>query len=115
MVADHRRRQEEGTERLREAGEFAEWSRRDRESRLPPLTPQESEQLREYLRLVESHGMHMAAAVHESGGGARSKRRGGVGDAGDCPGCPVLSRAAAESGAAATAGTSEATFPSASA
>jgi hypothetical protein len=109
MVADHRRRQEEGTERLREAGEFAEWSRRDRESRLPPLTPQESEQLREYLRLVESHGMHMAAAVHESGGGVRSKRRG---EAGDCPGCPVLSRAAAESGAA---GTSEATFPSASA
>lgn len=65
MVSDHQRKQEEGLERLREAGEFAEWSRKDRESRVPPLTAEEREQLRDYLRLVERHGMHMVAARHD--------------------------------------------------
>jgi hypothetical protein len=89
IVSDTQRRQEEGLERLREAREFAEWSRKDREAKLPPLTEEEQEQLRAYLRLVESHGMHMVAARRDN------MAKGGRGDEspdGDCAGCPVLSQ-----------------------
>lgn len=67
-------------ERLREAKEFSEWSKKDRESRLPPLTDEQREQMRQYLLLVNSHGLRMALAD------ASNNRI-------DCPGCPVLDQA----------------------
>jgi hypothetical protein len=64
-------------ERLREAKEFAEWSRKDREKRLPPLTDEQQEQLREYLNIVSKHGLRKA---FEDPSGK------------ECVGCPVLGR-----------------------
>jgi integrase len=37
---------------LQEASQFAEWSHKDREERAPPLTPEQDEQLRNYLAFV---------------------------------------------------------------
>lgn len=36
----------------KEAGQFAAWSHQDREQRVPPLTPEQDEQLRNYLAFV---------------------------------------------------------------
>jgi hypothetical protein len=59
------RKNQEGLSRLKEAKEYAEWSRNDRESKVPPLTIEQREQLRNYLSIVEEHGLkHAFAAMH---------------------------------------------------
>lgn len=73
MVDDSSRRHKDGLERLKEAKEFAKWSKKDREERLPPLTPEQREQMRNYLHLVEQHGLNK-----------------GFDDAQGCVGCPVM-------------------------
>lgn len=80
IVDGNDRTQREGMERLREAKEFSEWSKKDRESRLPPLTDEQREQMRQYLLIVQSHGLKMALAD------ASDNKT-------DCPGCPVLDQA----------------------
>lgn len=60
MVDDSERRHLQGLEHLREAREFAEWSRKDREARLPKLTPEQNQQMNQYLRIVGEHGMSKA-------------------------------------------------------
>ena len=55
-MADTERQQRDGYARLEEAKSFAKWSEQDRESRLPPLTPEQERQMVQYLRLVEAHG-----------------------------------------------------------
>lgn len=57
IVKDHRKQQNEGLARLKEAREFAEWSHKDRESKVPQLTAEQRDQLNNYLRLVERHGV----------------------------------------------------------
>jgi len=81
IVRDTDRQHREGVERLKEAKEFAEWSRKDRESRLPKLTAEQKDQMRNYLRIVEDHGL--AKAFEDPTG------------KGDCEGggCPVLASA----------------------
>ena len=76
MVEDAERRQQNGLERLREAREFAEWSKKDREARLPKLTDEQREQMRQYLQIVEQHGVSKA-----------------IENAKQCVGCPVLAQA----------------------
>lgn len=56
IVADTERQQREGYARLEEAKSFANWSKADREARLPPLTAEQERQMAQYLRLVEAHG-----------------------------------------------------------
>jgi hypothetical protein len=56
MVNDTARRHQDALSRLREAEEYAKWSKKDREERLPPLTPEQREQMREYLKIVDQHG-----------------------------------------------------------
>ena len=80
MVDDHDRRQREGHEHLREAREFAEWSRKDREERLPQLTSEQEAQLTRYLQLVERHGWSKSLDVHSSG---RLEED-------NCEGCPAV-------------------------
>lgn len=49
---------EDATESYREAKEFAKWSAKDREDRrasLPPLTKEQEQQMREYLRMMQEH------------------------------------------------------------
>ena len=55
-MADTERQQKEGYARLEEAKQFAHWSKKDREARLPSLTPDQEAQMGQYLRLVEAHG-----------------------------------------------------------
>lgn len=48
----------DATEHYREAKTFAKWSAKDREERraeLPPLTLEQEQQLRQYLRLMQEH------------------------------------------------------------
>lgn len=82
IVSDTKRQQLDGVERLREAREFAEWSRKDREARFPKLNPEQREQMRQYLQLVEQHGLRKSFEA----------TRGEISDA-DCVGCPVLGQA----------------------
>ena len=57
MTEGARRQHQDGLERLRQGREFAEWSRKDQEARLPKLTDEQQEQMRQYLRLVNQHGL----------------------------------------------------------
>jgi len=54
---DVKRTHQDGVERLREAREFAEWSRKDREARLPKLTDEQRQQMQQYLQIVGQHGL----------------------------------------------------------
>jgi len=48
----------DATEHYREAKAFAKWSAKDREERraeLPPLTVEQEQQMRAYLRLMQEH------------------------------------------------------------
>lgn len=74
-MEDSKRQHVEGLERLKEAREFAEWSRKDKEARLPELTDEQREQMRQYLQLVGKHGVTQAASNE------------------DCVGCPVVRNA----------------------
>lgn len=74
MVGDSQRQHQEGLERLKEAKEFAAWSKADREARLPKLTNEQREQMREYLQLVEHHGITKASHM----------------SARECEGCPIM-------------------------
>lgn len=60
IVKDTERQQQESYAHLEEAQQFAQWSQHDRESRLPPLTPEQQAQMGQYLRLVEAHGWNKA-------------------------------------------------------
>jgi len=48
----------DATEHYREARKFAEWSAKDRAEKradLPPLTPEQREQMRNYLRIMQEY------------------------------------------------------------
>lgn len=48
----------DATEHYRKAREFAKWSAEDRAKKradLPPLTPEQTEQMRNYLRMMQEH------------------------------------------------------------
>jgi len=83
LVDDHQRKEKEGLDRLAEAREFAKWSKKDRESRLPPLTEEQKEQMRNYLKIVERHGLSQA---FQNPNGIRGN--GGTDE--DCIGCPIV-------------------------
>jgi hypothetical protein len=57
MVDDTARQHQIALSQLREAEEYAKWSKKDREERLPPLTPEQREQMREFLKIVDEHGL----------------------------------------------------------
>jgi hypothetical protein len=76
MAEDAERKHRQGLEILKEAREFSEWSHRDREARLPKLTPEQEAQMNEYLRIVENHGLSKAFAAIDSGE--------------DCLDCPIM-------------------------
>jgi hypothetical protein len=52
IIEDMDRTHLKATKNLNEAREFAEWSTKDRESRLPPLTEEQKKQLQNYLTLM---------------------------------------------------------------
>jgi hypothetical protein len=97
VVSDSDKQQHDRLGHLREAGEFAEWSRRDRESRLPPLTDEQREQMQQYLRLVEQHGLRTVVEHRRRASGDGSS--GGAGDDDDCVGCPAFRHVARKSSA----------------
>jgi hypothetical protein len=101
-VSDSDKQQQERLGHLQEAGEFAEWSRRDRESRLPPLTDEQREQMQQYLRLVEQHGLRKVVGHRRRTSGDGSN--GGAvadddDDDDDCVGCPAFRHVARKSAA----------------
>jgi hypothetical protein len=100
VVSDSDKQQQERLGHLREAGEFAEWSRRDRESRLPPLTDEQREQMQQYLRLVEQHGLRKVVEHRRRASGDGSNG-GAVGDDDDddCVGCPAFRQVTRKSSA----------------
>ena len=80
MVEDTARQQQEGHKHLQEAHEFAEWSHKDQQERLPKLTPEQQAQMVRYLQLVEQHGWSKALEANN-------------GKEADCEGCPVVGMA----------------------
>lgn len=52
IVDDRDEIHRQATHHLKEASEFAEFAHKDRESRVPKLTPEQDEQLRNYLAFV---------------------------------------------------------------
>jgi hypothetical protein len=91
VVSDSDKQQLERLGHLREAGEFAEWSRRDRESKLPPLTDEQHEQMQLYLRLVERHGLRRVVD-HRWRANGDGYNDGAEDDDDDCvgSGCPAF-------------------------
>jgi hypothetical protein len=91
VVSDSDKQQLERLGHLREAGEFAEWSRRDRESKLPPLTDEQREQMQQYLRLVERHGLRRVVE-HRRRANGDGYNDGAEDDDDDCvgSGCPAF-------------------------
>ena len=77
MVNDNERQQQEGLKRLQDAHEFAQWSQREQEKRLPELTPEQEQQMYKYLQLVEKHGLEKYSELQS-------------GNAENCEGCPVF-------------------------
>ena len=84
---DHQRKQTNYLEHLREAQEYAAWSKRDRESKLPPLSDEQRAAMRAYLQLIDQHGVERMA---NSGN--------------DCVDCPALSRFARRATASVVSG-----------
>jgi hypothetical protein len=66
MVNDTSRQHQEALSQLREAEEYAKWSKKDREERLPPLTPEQREQMRDFLKIVDQNGFSKEFADTES-------------------------------------------------
>jgi hypothetical protein len=102
MVDDSTRKHQEGLERLRQAREFAEWSRRDREARLPPLTVEQAEQMRHYLQIVEQHGFSKSLELAAAANGGKQSMD-------DCVGCPVAGLVNTATMSAATSNATRAT------
>jgi len=61
------RRHHAATEHLRDAREFGSRMAREREERAPPLTPEQREQLQEYLKLMRENQPNLYP--EDSGGG----------------------------------------------
>eukprot|EP00526_Cylindrotheca_closterium_P021651 CAMPEP_0113633220 /NCGR_PEP_ID=MMETSP0017_2-20120614/17286_1 /TAXON_ID=2856 /ORGANISM="Cylindrotheca closterium" /LENGTH=97 /DNA_ID=CAMNT_0000543845 /DNA_START=192 /DNA_END=481 /DNA_ORIENTATION=+ /assembly_acc=CAM_ASM_000147 len=58
LVDQANRTHVDATENYREAKEFAKWSAKDREERrasLPPLTKEQEQQMKAYLRMMQEH------------------------------------------------------------
>ena len=58
LVEQSRRTHSDATEHYREAREFAKWSAKDREDKrasLPPLTPEQEQQMKAYVRMMQEH------------------------------------------------------------
>ena len=63
FVDSAERRHLAGLQSLKEAREWAEWSAKDREKRMPKLTPQQEEQMQNYMKIVQQHGLDKAALM----------------------------------------------------
>jgi hypothetical protein len=54
VLVDHmEKRHLQATEHLKDARKFGQTMAKDREARLPPLTPEQREQMQEYLKLLK--------------------------------------------------------------
>lgn len=78
LTEDADRKTAEGMERLKEAREFAKWSKQQREKQMPTLTEEQNQQLANYLRLIEDHGWNKSMKAMQNG------------DDPACEGCPVM-------------------------
>ena len=76
-------------EHLKEANRYAQWSEQDRLSKLPTITPEQRQQIHDYLSIVQQHGLSKSIAAQE-----QSNDGGDVGNTNDVTTnstCPVLS------------------------
>eukprot|EP00535_Pseudo-nitzschia_heimii_P010048 CAMPEP_0197179416 /NCGR_PEP_ID=MMETSP1423-20130617/4373_1 /TAXON_ID=476441 /ORGANISM="Pseudo-nitzschia heimii, Strain UNC1101" /LENGTH=76 /DNA_ID=CAMNT_0042629327 /DNA_START=642 /DNA_END=872 /DNA_ORIENTATION=- len=58
MIESSGKSHADATEHYKEAREFAKWSAKDRAEKratLPPLTPEQREQMRKYLRIMQEY------------------------------------------------------------
>lgn len=81
MVDDTARKHKEGLQHLRQAQEFAEWSHKDRQERLPKLTDEQKTQMMQYITLVQQHGMSKSFDANAQSGVSKEEA---------CVGCPVM-------------------------
>ncbi|KAL7572035.1 hypothetical protein ACA910_001688 [Epithemia clementina (nom. ined.)] len=65
----------EGQARLREAREYGLRKREEHQKTLPKLTPEQDEQMAQYLKLIQAHGLKKITEMQNSQ---------------DCVGCPAL-------------------------
>lgn len=91
LVSDSNRQQEEAIKHLQEARNFAEWSKKDREARLPKLTEEQRQQLKEYLELIEQHSIRKTTndmlTNYEN---VKMRGHPSTDDNVECVGCPVI-------------------------
>jgi Ribonuclease G/E len=67
----------EGMNHLREAREYAHQQAEKREKQMPKLTPEQEEQMHQYLKMVGQHGHTKLSQIT---------------DEKECLGCPMLSK-----------------------
>ena len=80
IVSDANSKHKESIGHLQEANTYAKWSEEDRLSKLPTITPEQRQQIHQYLSIIQQHGMSKTMASQQG----RSKE-----DISD-PKCPVL-------------------------
>lgn len=57
IVSDANSKQKESIGHLREANIYAKWSEEDRQSKLPTITPEQRQQIHQYLSIIQQHGL----------------------------------------------------------
>ena len=83
IVSDANAKHMKNMEHLQEANAYAQWSEQDRLSKLPSITPEQRQQIQQYLSIIEQHGYSKSVAAHE-----RQQQKGDDGNSNDK--CPVL-------------------------
>ena len=87
IVSDANAKHLKNMEHLHEANAYAQWSEQDRLSKLPSITPEQRQQIQQYLSIIEQHGFSKSVAAQQ---GQQEK---GDGDSNDVTNakCPILS------------------------
>ena len=62
IVSDANAKHVKNMEHLHEANKFAQWSEQDRLSKLPSITPEQRQQIHQYLSIVQQHGLSKSVA-----------------------------------------------------
>jgi hypothetical protein len=84
IIADLNATQIQNMKHLEEANEYARWSERDRASKLPTITEEQRQQIRQYLLLVQEHGFTKSFAA----------TNGNEAFSGNSSNCPILATTA---------------------
>jgi hypothetical protein len=65
IVSDTSAQHLKNMEHLHAANQYAQWSEQDRMSKLPAITPEQRQQIYDYLAIVQQHGFSQSVAAHQ--------------------------------------------------